>query len=162
GLTLGTFFWAAVSVSFLSVISNNYTFTILRIARIFAGIYLFCIGLNSVMSAIRASGSLNSNHFPNYFRHYLLGGILVQLSNAKSAVAMSAIITHSLTGPTPTWFSVSLVLIFTVISCIGHVSMAMLFSIVAFNRMYCNSRRAFQFVFGSILSFVGLSVLVVY
>jgi threonine/homoserine/homoserine lactone efflux protein len=103
GMGIGGFIFATVAVAGLTAVLLQVGW--LNIAlRLAGGAYLVWLGVNIWLAAPKAIDIADTtNERPNTLRRSLIKGLLVQLSNPKTAIFYASMFAALLPSPTPPW-----------------------------------------------------------
>ena len=160
GIAAGSFGWALLTVSGLSVLIANYAAALIVI-KIGGGCYLLWLAYKAFRSAAAAhdieARTLGGAALTP--ARYLLRGFIIQMTNPKAALAWIAIISLGLAQDAPLWVAVAIVAGTTALSTALHVLYALVFSTQAMVRVYGRARRWIQATLGFFFAFAGIRLL---
>jgi amino acid exporter len=162
GIAAGSFLWALLTVSCLSMLISSYAAALIFI-KVGGGLYLLWLAYKAFRSAaskhdIEATTFAGATLTP--FR-YALRGLTIQMTNPKAALAWIAIVSLGLGGhDAPLWVAVAIVAGTTALSTALHLLYALAFSTKAMVRVYGSARRYIQATLGVFFAFAGIKLLV--
>jgi RhtB (resistance to homoserine/threonine) family protein len=155
GVSTGTTLWVTATLLGLSVILAEMGF-LARAIRLAGGTYLVYLGVMALRSALRpgaqavAGPTCKSNPGGAY-----LSGLLVSLSNPKSAIFFVSVMSLLLTPETPLWAKLVSGGGIVVLSFGWYSSVACLLSHPAASSRYRRARRPIQGLLGALLTGFG-------
>jgi amino acid exporter len=160
GVAAGSFLWAVLTISGLSVLISTYA-TALIVIKIGGGLYLLWLAFKAFRSAaskhdIEATTLGSAPLTP--FR-YAVRGLTIQMTNPKAALAWIAIISLGLAHGAPLWVAVAIVAGTTTLSTALHLLYALAFSTKAMVRLYSKARRYIQAALGTFFALAGIKLL---
>ncbi len=161
GVASGSFIWAVLTASGLSLIIASYAIA-LTIIKIVGGVFLLWLAWKAFRSAtsrhdIEARTLEGETRSPS---GYFFRGLTIQMTNPKAALAWIAIISLGLAPDAPLWVSFAIVAGTTVLSIVIHLLYALAFSTAPMVRIYSHARRWIQGAFGLLFTFAGLKLLI--
>ncbi len=160
GVSVGSFFWAMLTVLGLSALLSSYAIA-LTVIKIGGGVYLLWLSYKSFKAA-RQKSDLRTRALDDGGRHpggYFFRGLIIQMTNPKAALAWIAIISIGLTEGAPSWVGLTIVVGTSLLSVIIHLLYAIWFSTPVMVRLYGKARRTIQFALGSFFAFAGIKLL---
>ena len=161
GVGLGAFVWGVLTLAGLSSLIRMYS-TIITTIKIAGGVYLLWLAFKAFQSAAsridvrprpieaRAQATL---------RGLFLRGMAIQLTNPKAALTWIAIISLGMDPHAPPWVGISIVLGVGILSVIGHIGYALLFSTKVMASVHGKARRWIEAVLGVFFCFAGIKLL---
>lgn len=160
GIAAGSFLWALLTVSGLSMLISTYA-AALVVIKVGGGLYLLWLAYKAFRSAaskhdIEATTLGGAPLTP--FR-YAVRGLTIQMTNPKAALAWIAIISLGLAPDAPLWVAVAIVAGTTALSTALHLLYALAFSTRTMVRVYGKARRYIQAALGTFFAFAGLRLL---
>ena len=160
GVAAGSFVWAMMTVSGLSVLISTYAAALIVI-KIFGGIYLLWLAFKAFRSAaskhdIEARTLRGAALTP---LRYAVRGLTIQMTNPKAALAWIAIVSLGLAEKAPLWVAVAIVIGTTLLSTMLHALYALAFSTAVMVRLYGKARRPIQATLGAFFTFAGIKLL---
>lgn len=160
GVATGSFLWALLTVAGLSALLAAYA-SALTIIKIAGGLYLLWLAYKAFKSA--ASAHDIEAKMPTGERRSLFGyftrGLVIQMTNPKSALAWIAIISLGLKQGAPVWVGFAIVTGTFILSILIHFIYAVVFSTPVMVRIYGKSRRTIQATLGAFFAFAGIRLL---
>jgi threonine efflux protein len=161
GVGLGAFGWGLLTLAGLSTLIRAYAAVVTTI-KIAGGVYLLWLAFK----ALRSAASRVDPRFGPIERgvqagpwRLLLRGLTIQLTNPKAALTWIAIISLGVRGQAPLWVGLSIVLGVGVLSILGHLGYALLFSTRSVAALYTKARRAIEAFLGLFFCFAGVRLL---
>ena len=160
GVATGSFCWAVLTASGLSVLLSTYAVA-LTVIKIAGGLYLLWLALKAFRSAasrhdLHAGTLADAPASPSGF---FLRGFAIQMTNPKAALAWVAIISLGLRADAPGWVAVAIVIGTTFFSVTIHAAYALAFSTPSMVRLYAKARRIIQGALGLFFAFAGIRLL---
>lgn len=155
GVSLGTLVWAVLAVTGSSALLKSYP-ELARAMQVCAGLYLIWLAYKSFKGAFsNAKPQLAQAPDRLTVSGSLSKGILIQLTNPKTALFWLSITSLVLRPDTP--LIVTLVLVFgtTAMALIWHVLLALVFSIETVRIRYLGIKKYISLLFGATFSFLG-------
>jgi amino acid exporter len=160
GVAAGSFCWAALTVSGLSVLIANYA-AALVVIKIAGGCYLLWLACKAFRSAASAhdieARTLGGASLTPL--RYFARGFAIQMTNPKAALAWIAIISLGLQNDAPLWVGLSIAIGTSLLSVAIHTVYALAFSTAAMVRFYGKARRWIQAALGVFFAFAGIRLL---
>jgi threonine/homoserine/homoserine lactone efflux protein len=160
GIAAGSFCWALLTASGLSVLLASYA-SALTVIKIAGGVYLLWLACKAFQSAAAtqdiAPTSLAGTD-RSAFR-YVIRGFTIQMTNPKAVLAWIAIMSLGLHENAPAWVGFTIVGGTAVLSTIIHCLYAIAFSTTAMVRIYAAARRWIQLALGAFFAVAGVRLL---
>ncbi|MGI9463754.1 MAG: LysE family translocator [Aestuariivirgaceae bacterium] len=160
GVVCGSAFWGVAAAAGMSAILASYAYA-LTVIKIAGGLYLLWLASKSLRSAMsdkptdQASLAARSG---TPLRMWT-AGLLLHLTNPKAIMAWLATIALGVTASSPIWVSFAIVLGGIVISTVGNLAYAVVFSTRPAANLYLRARRPIEFVFASFFGLAGIKLL---
>jgi threonine/homoserine/homoserine lactone efflux protein len=156
GCSLGTTFWALMAVTGLTALLALHPFAT-TVMQIVGGGYLMWLGLKSLRSSWRkgADPTLTASLTPESRWLSFRKGLLIQVTNPKTALFWLSMVSFIIEPETPAVVSLILVVGTTLIALSWHSVLAVAFAHPAVVRGYLARRRAISFVFGLAFLLLG-------
>jgi len=159
GVAAGSFLWALVAVTGMTALLTTYA-SVLIIVKIAGGCYLLWLGYNSIRSALTEKEVKTTNLSATADeKAYFYRGLIIQMTNPKAALAMTAIVSIGIQSSSPLWVSAALVVGISTLSLIGHLIYAYTFSTRPVVDAYIKCRRWIEAALGGFFCFAGLKLL---
>ncbi|MCG8494381.1 MAG: LysE family translocator, partial [Sneathiellales bacterium] len=159
GIASGSVVWGSLTAIGLTSVLLVYA-SIVTAIKIAGALYLLWLAFKAFKSAARAgdpathSLNLKGGSF-SYFRR----GLLIQLTNPKAALTWIAIMSLGITATTPFWVSSLIVILASILSTLGHLAYAVLFSTSPVVRVYIKARRYIEAGLGTFFCFASYKLL---
>ncbi|MEL6416838.1 MAG: LysE family transporter, partial [Pseudomonadota bacterium] len=150
GLGLGSFLWcAAAFVGLASLVAVNPSLS--TAITVFAIVYLSWLATSAFRSAYysidpRAASDAEMQPLKSSIRN----GLLLHLTNPKTALAWVAISAIAISPTTPLWYVLALTLLLGALSLTGHAIYAIAFSTRRAASVYADAKRSLELLFGLI------------
>lgn len=160
GVVCGSAFWGVMAAAGMAAIMTTYA-TLLTIIKIAGGIYLLWLAWKSLRTALAKPSHVGQapEARQGEGRKMFLTGLFIHLTNPKAILAWIATIALGVTADTPIWVSYVIVSGGILISLIGNLSYALVFSTGPMARMYLRAKRPIAWVFAGFFGFAGLRLL---
>jgi amino acid exporter len=161
GVGVGAFGWGLLTLAGLSALIRAYA-AVITMIKIAGGAYLLWLGFKAFKSAAsRVDPRFEpiAKGAPARSWQLFLRGLAIQLTNPKAALTWIAIISLGTSGEAPLWVGMSIVLGIGVLSIVGHLGYALLFSTRSMAAVYAKTRRAIEAFLGLFFCFVGVKLL---
>jgi amino acid exporter len=161
GIGLGAFGWGLLTLAGLSTLIRAYAAVVTTI-KIAGGAYLLWLAFKAFKSAasrVDPKFGAIKNAAPAGPWRLLLRGLVIQLTNPKAALTWIAIVSLGVRGEAPRWVGLSIVLGTGVLSILGHLGYALLFSTRSMAAVYAKARRAIEAFLGFFFCFAGVKLL---
>ncbi len=159
GVVCGSTFWGVAAALGLSGLLSTYA-NVLFVVKIAGGLYLLWLAFKALKAAAQANGGAQPRTVETASAHKLwLTGLLIHLTNPKAIFAWLATIALGVTAASPWWVALVIVLGGIVISFVGNMAYAFLFSTERMSRLYLKAKRPIQYVFAAFFSLAGLKLL---
>jgi threonine/homoserine/homoserine lactone efflux protein len=160
GIAAGSFCWALLTFSGLSVLLASYA-EALVVIKIAGGVYLLWLAFKAFRSAAAMHDIETAAHAVDRIGlfGYFQRGLLVQMTNPKAALAWIAIFSLGLQANAPWWVGVSLVIGTSLLSLLIHLLYAIAFSTQVMIRAYGKARRWIQGALGTLFAIAGIKLL---
>jgi threonine efflux protein len=154
GVSLGTTFWAVMAVTGITALLAQYASAGL-IMQVIGGSYLVWLGFKSLRSAFgkKANISLLAKSNESALKCFQKG-LLIQLTNPKTALFWLSMVSVVLLPETPASVSFVLILGTTIIAFAWHLILAVSFSLSRVTDAYLRFRPYISVAFG--IAFVAL------
>lgn len=161
GVGLGAFGWGLLTLAGLSALIRAYA-AVLTTIKIAGGAYLLWLAFKAFRSAASRADprvgpierGAQAGPWP-----LLLRGLAIQLTNPKAALTWIAIISLGMRRGAPVWVGIAIVLGVGVLSVLGHLGYAMLFSTRSMAVAYAKARRVIEAFLGLFFCFAGVKLL---
>lgn len=162
GISLGTGIWALFAATGITAILASYS-NAAYVLGILGGLYLCWLGYKSLKS-VRSAGEMKiedgSQHIATEPIASLRKGLLIQLTNPKTALFWLAITSLAISPGSPVIVIFLLVAGCLAIAIVWHVLLALVFSSGPARKSYLKLKPVISAVFG--LLFLGLGLRLVY
>ena len=155
GVGVGSGLWASFTVIGLTSLITAYA-GIVFFLKIFGACYLLWLAFKAFRSA--ASPNTSFKIRAKAGRNLFAQGIVIQMTNPKAALHWIAIVGLGLGNDAPLWVGGLLVVCATVISILGHVTYAVLFSSPPVISVYRRLRRWVEGALGLFFVFAAYKV----
>lgn len=160
GISVGTATWALLAATGITAILNSYAGASI-VVGVLGGLYLCWLGYKSFKScflknALNFSSEISKDKLPLLSSFWT--GILVQMTNPKTALFWLALTSIAITPNIPTVVLFVLVAGCLVIALIWHIMLAIVFSSGPVREVYLRFRYTIAFIFGCLFTLFGLSV----
>ncbi len=161
GISIGTGIWALFAATGISTLLNTNK-ELAMILSITGALYLCWLGIKSIRSIKSTGTSTNTDSTANYSQESptrgLRIGLLIQLTNPKSALFWMAITSLAIVPDSPLSVIAALAIGSFLIALVWHVLLALLFSTGPAQATYLSMKPVFSCVFGVVFIALGLSV----
>ena len=159
GVACGTFLWVSFAVLGFHAIIASYA-AVMVVLKIAGGFYLLWLGYKALRSSaaakdLRAGDVMPSGTWTSYFRR----GLAVQMTNPKAALAMIAIVSLGIQRGSPVWVGVAIVVGTALLSLLGHLLYAVVFSTAPVVAVYIKARRVIEAALGAFFCTMGFRLL---
>ncbi len=159
GIATGSFLWGCLTLAGLTVLIATYA-SVLSIIKIIGAFYLFWLALKAFRSVLspndlKNDAIRNAKGFTGYFRR----GLLIQMTNPKAALTWVAIISIAMHGDAPFATGSAVVAGATVLSALGHLGYALLFSTDPIVAAYRRAHRWIEAALGGFFCFASYKIL---
>ncbi|MEM7651658.1 MAG: LysE family transporter [Pseudomonadota bacterium] len=160
GVATGSFIWAVVAATGLSVILTGFA-GVLVFIKIAGGCYLLWLAFKAFRSCARSDDPALSHaevrdaSSVRYYTH----GLVVQMTNPKAVLAWVAIMSLGVMDGAPLWVPAAIVIGTSVLSILIHALYAMAFSSPPMVLLYKKTRRGIQGMLGVFFTFAGLRLI---
>lgn len=155
GVGFGSGLWASLTVIGLTSLITAYA-GIVFFLKIFGACYLLWLAYKAFRSAASSSDVFQAQAKTG--KNLFLQGVLIQMTNPKAALHWIAIVGLGLGHDAPLWVGVALIICATVISILGHVAYAILFSSPPVISVYRRFRRWIEGALGLFFVFAAYKV----
>lgn len=157
GVVCGSAFWGVAAAVGLSAVLTTYA-QALVIFKIAGGLFLLWLAYKALRSAIRGGASQTSVRAERPSRLWMTG-LLIHLTNPKAIMAWIATIALGVTPTSPLWVSFAIVLGGIVISIVGNLAYALIFSTERAAALYAKAKRPIEFIFAGFFGLAGVKLL---
>ena len=159
GVASGTFLWVLLTVIGFTAVIASYA-AVMVVLKILGGFYLLWLGYKTLRSAVTAKDVCASvvklsGTWTLYFRR----GLTVQMTNPKAALAMIAIVSLGIHTDAPVWVGAAIVVGTSLLSLLGHLLYAVMFSTARVVAIYITARRVIEAALGAFFCAVGIRLL---
>jgi threonine/homoserine/homoserine lactone efflux protein len=159
GVRLGTAFWAMMAVTGVTTIINSYSNSSI-IMQFIGGSYLIWLSVKSLKGAFVKKSSLKiSEQAKETNLKCLQKGLLIQLTNPKTALFWLSMASFVIFHNTPVIVSFILVIGTTLIALSWHIILAVGFSISNVTEFYLKFRSHISLIFGIAFILLGSRLL---
>ncbi len=155
GLSVGLGFWGIVAATGMGAILQSTT-SILTILKIFGGLYLLWLAIQSGRSAMRRADDVAS---PPDQGRWFWRGLILNLTNPKAVVAWMAALSMGLGEEVNTSIVVGATLFCVVLGFANYAGYAMAFSLSGFMTGYKRLRRWIDGLVAGLFAVAGISLL---
>jgi len=156
GTSTGTILWGLSGFFGIALLFKTAPWIYLSL-KLLGGTYLIYLGLKLIISNTRP-GFNHSVSFPtniDSIQGYKLG-LLTNLSNPKTAAFVTSLFAATMPSDAPFWLGFMSVALMSLISILWYTSVAYVFSLDRFRRLYLNSRIWIERFAGAI--FIGFGM----
>jgi threonine/homoserine/homoserine lactone efflux protein len=162
GVSLGTTVWAIMAVTGATALLTSFPNAAV-IMQLLAGCYLLWLGSKSLRSALRNgdAASISSEKTETVFQSFRKG-LLIQLTNPKTALFWVSIIALVVKPGAPPLVGVILIVGTTLIAFVWHMTLALAFSTGPTRQFYLRSRRWISACFGLVFTLLGIRLILSY
>jgi threonine/homoserine/homoserine lactone efflux protein len=156
GVSLGTTIWAIMAVTGATALLTSYPNAAI-VMQFLAGCYLIWLGLKSLRSATKKgnTASISGEKIETIFQSFRKG-LLIQLTNPKTALFWVSIISIVVKPGAPALVGVILIVGTTFIALVWHMTLALAFSAGPTRDLYLRGRRWISAGFGIVFTLLGL------
>jgi amino acid exporter len=159
GIAAGSFVWAVLTWVGLATVLTAYAFILLGI-KIAGAFYLLWLAFKAFRSAARSTEVPTQklegvDSKPAYF----LRGLTIQMTNPKAAFSWIAVMSLGLEAHSPVWVGMAIVVGTTLISTVGHLTYAIVFSTEKMIAGYRRARRWIEAGLGTFFCFASYKLL---
>lgn len=160
GIITGSAFWGLCAAAGMATLLATYAQAVI-VLKIIGGLYLLWLAYKSFRAAARPDHmqALTLKTKGRSARHYWLAGLMIHLTNPKAIFAWLTAITVGTSPSSPLWVGFVIVAGGVLISILGNMSYALLFSTQKMGHFYRRARRAIQATFGAIFALAGLKLI---
>ena len=162
GISFGTGLWALFATTGISAMLNTYTKIALALS-VAGALYLCWLGIKSLKSLtesrVVSSTTKTAAIEKSDLLHSLKKGLLIQLTNPKSALFWLAITSIAIVPNSPLLVIAILVIGSFLIALIWHFILAIVFSSGPAQKAYLSMKPVFSLLFGVIFILLGMNVL---
>lgn len=155
GLSFGLAFWGLVAATGMGAVLQS-SATALTVLKLFGGLYLLWLAIQSGRSAMRPSNDVVV--LPSQGR-WFRRGLLLNLSNPKAVVAWMAALSMGLGGTNSTSFVVVATLTCVAIGFLNYAGYALAFSLPGFMAGYARLRRWIDGAVSGLFALAGFGLL---
>lgn len=163
GISFGTAIWALLAVTGITTLLSAYEDATL-IVGFAGGSYLCWLGVKSIRSVLTGTKfSADFSHAPHQATTFLRSvatGLLIQMTNPKTALFWLALTSLAIKPHTPQLIIFVMVLGCLVIALAWHIVLALAFSAESVRQKYISFKSIFSAVFGTL--FIGFGLKVIY
>ncbi len=156
GVVCGSAFWGIAAAAGMTAILTAYA-NVLIVMKIAGGLYLLWLAWKALRSAIAGGEGAAPESYARQIAspaRIWAGGFMLHLLNPKAVMAWLATIALAVTASTPVWVSFVIVLGGIVISLVGNLAYALVFSTDRMANLYRRAKRPIELMFAG---FFGLS-----
>ena len=141
GVATGSLIWGLLTLAGVSALLSAYA-SVLTVLKIGGALYLLWLAFKALRSAATPGDpATTAVRIDGPLRSYYWRGLAVQMSNPKAALTWIAIMSLALDGAAPLWAGAVVVAGTGVISLLGHLAYAQLFSTAPMIAAYRRARR---------------------
>lgn len=161
GVVTGSVFWGILAAAGVAALFSAYAPALIAL-KIAGGLYLLWLSYKSIRAARRANGGSSDMPDPvkaNSFARLYGTGFLIHLTNPKAIFAWIATITLGMTASSPLWVGIVIVAGGALISVLGNMSYALIFSTERMMKAYRRAGKYIQYTFGGFFAFAGIKML---
>lgn len=161
GISFGTALWALLASTGITAFLTAFENASLTVS-IIGGLYLCWLGYKSIRSALQNSkfnASLEQVNTDISFLEAFRTGLLIQLTNPKTALFWLALTSAAIRPNTEPVVVATLVLGCLFIALLWHIALAYVFSTGPIRQAYINFKTVISSVFGVLFAGFGLRVL---
>lgn len=160
GVSLGTTVWAIMAVTGATALLIAFPNAAV-VMQFLAGCYLLWLGSKSLRSALRMSdaATISGEKIETSFQSFRKG-LLIQLTNPKTALFWVSIISLVVKPSTPALVGVILIVGTTLIAFAWHMTLALAFSAGPTRQLYLRGRRWISACFGIVFTLLGLRLII--
>jgi len=160
GVVCGSAFWGISAALGMAAILTKFA-TALWVIKIIGGLFLLWLAFKSLRSALYPSTAPDPKRAAKQGtpRRMWMTGFLIHLTNPKAIIAWVATIALGVTETSPLWVSFAIVLGGIVISTIGNLGYALIFSTKPVAAAYLRAKRPIEGLFAAFFGFAGFKLL---
>lgn len=155
GVGVGSGIWAMLTVAGLTALITAYA-GFVTLLKILGAAYLLWLAYKAFRSAATPAGVLTAKAAKG--QNLFLQGVLIQMTNPKAALQWIAIVGLGLGPGAPLWVGLTLIVLATMISLVGHVLYAVTFSTAPVVAFYRRARRWIDGALGVFFTFAAFKV----
>ncbi len=136
GVGAGSGIWAALTVAGLTALVTAYA-NFMIFLKVFGAVYLLWLAYKAFKSAATPHVSIQAKSASG--KNLFFQGVAIQLTNPKAALHWVAIVGLGLGNSAPLWAGLTLIIMCTVLSMLGHTLYAVTFStqpVIVFYRRF--------------------------
>lgn len=152
GIGTGSGIWATLTVAGLTALVAAYAGAILLL-KVFGVLYLLWLAAKAFRSA--ATPNVEAQAMAAGGDHLYRRGLLIQMTNPKAALHWIAIVGIGLGADAPLWVGIALIASTTLLSLLGHVAYAVIFSTEPVVGFYRRARRWIEAGLGVFFTFAA-------
>lgn len=160
GISMGTGIWALFAATGITVILANLKHSV-TIVSVLGGAYLMWLGYGSLKSVFEGQKFQNkkiNTEIKSNFLHSFMSGLLIQLTNPKSALFWIAVTSLAIRPDTPAIIVIALTLGCWLLASAWHGFLALAFSSGPLREVYIKNKPVFSTIFGVVFIGYGLRV----
>ncbi len=161
GVVCGSAFWGVAAAAGMTAILTAYA-NVLIVMKIAGGLYLLWLAWKALRSAIAGGEAAAPESFARQMAspaRLWAGGFMLHLLNPKAVMAWLATIALAVTVSTPVWVSFVIVLGGIVISLVGNLAYALVFSTERMASLYRRAKRPIELMFAGFFGLAGAKLL---
>lgn len=160
GVVCGSAFWGVAAAVGMAAVLATYAYA-LMVIKFAGGLYLLWLASKSLRSAMRGHGTDQASLAAKTGTPWRMwsAGLFLHLTNPKAIMAWLATIALGVTASSPAWVSFAIIVGGIVISTIGNLTYAVLFSTKPAASLYLRARRPIEFIFAGFFSLAGAKLL---
>lgn len=161
GVICGSAFWGVAAAAGMAAILATYAYA-LTIIKIAGGLYLLWLASKALRSALRNQAADQASLAAKSGTPFGMwsAGLLLHLTNPKAIMAWLATIALGVTASSPVWVSFAIVLGGIIISSVGNMTYALLFSTKPAAALYLRARRPIEIIFAGFFGLAGANLLI--
>lgn len=152
GIGTGSGSWATLTVAGLTALVAAYAGAIL-VLKVFGVLYLLWLAVKAFRSA--ATPDVTAEAMAAAGDNLYRRGLLIQMTNPKAALHWVAIVGIGLGANAPLWVGIALIASTTLLSLLGHVAYAVIFSTEPVVEFYRRARRWIEAGLGVFFTFAA-------
>ena len=160
GVVCGSAFWGVAAAAGMAAILASYAYA-LTILKIVGGLYLLWLASKAFRSALKGQGTDQASLAAKSGTPARMwtAGLLLHLTNPKAIMAWLATIALGVTTSSPVWVSFVIVFGGIIISTIGNLTYALVFSTRPAASLYLRAKRPIEFIFAGFFGLAGIKLL---
>ncbi len=161
GVVCGSAFWGVAAAAGMTAILTAYA-NVLIVMKIAGGLYLMWLAWKALRSALAGGEGAAPESFARQMAsptRLWAGGFMLHLLNPKAVMAWLATIALAVTVSTPVWVSFVIVLGGIVISLVGNLAYALVFSTERMANLYRRAKRPIELMFAGFFGLAGAKLL---